>query len=370
MRKTSVNQEDKLLQIPPPYSHEFNNGIRHPLLYLWDAWSYIETDIIHLYCLALSRLKSDGTPLQPIERNDFPFHIRHFTSDNKGESWKDQGCFFKPELCSKKLNCYSIWSGSVEALSDGNKLIAITALEKFDSEHNFIQNIVLATSRDGYIIDQVADIALSSPTRDWNEITEKGYYLDVPEKLGSNAGEGGGPILSWRDPFIFLDIDKNINLFWGGKISPTKSALVRAELKKDGALYKIDKLFPPVTVPDGNEFTQLELPKVLFDKEKGLYYLVISSCNRLYEGQLDEEVDKGVRIYKSVSIDGPWESLGGKILGSENLFGPTVLKADFKNNRLLCIAPYTDAADSDLSLTFSPVFYIYLDTLRVEFLNF
>lgn len=154
----------------------------------------------------------------------------------------------------------------------------------------------------------------------------------------------------------------------GGKVSPTTSALVRAELKKDGALYKINKLFPPMTVPDGKEFTQLELPKVLHDKEKGFYYLIISSCNRLYEGQLDQEVDKAVRIYKSNSIDGPWDVLGGKILDSQNLFGPTVLKTDFKNNRLLCIAPYTDAAEDDLSLTFSPVFNLYLDTLRVEFL--
>ena len=87
----------------------------------------------------------------------------------------------------------------------------------FDSDHNFIQNIVLAVSGDGYVINQVADMVLSSPNRDWEEITKKGYYLDVPETLGSNEGEGGGPILAWRDPFIFLDKDENVNLFWGGQ---------------------------------------------------------------------------------------------------------------------------------------------------------
>lgn len=354
--------------IPPPHNRKFENRIRHPSLYLWDSWSYVESDIIHLYCLAISRFKPDGTLLQPMERNEFPFHIRHFTSDDTGRSWKDEGCFFKPELWSKKLNCNTVWSGSIEPLADGRKLVAFTGLERVDSSHSFLQNIVFGVSNNGYVIDQVSDIALSSPLRDWKEITSKGYYLDVPEKLGNNAGEGGGPILAWRDPFIFIDKDKKINLFWGGKISSKKSALVRAELEKDGTFYRIAKLFPPVTVPDGDKFTQLELPKVLHDKEKDLYYLIISTCNRLYEGQLDEEVDKGVRIYKSNSINGPWEALGDKILGTENLFGPTVLKTDFRNDRLLCIAPYTDAAEDNLRLTFSPIFYVYLDSLRVEFL--
>lgn len=132
--------------------------------------------------------------------------------------------------------------------------------------------------------------------------------------------------------------------------------------------YELSKLHPPVRVPDSDEFTQLELPKVLYDKENDLFYLMISTCNRLYEGQSDQEVDKGVRMYKSESIGGPWELLGGKILGSERLFGPTVLSADFKNNRLLCIAPYTDAAERKLSLTFCSPFYVYLDNLTVEFL--
>ncbi len=355
-------------QIPPAYHEIFENGISHPSLFLWDAWSYMEEHVIHLYCLAISRLKPDGTPMQPSERNNFPFHIRHFTSKNNGHCWKDEGCFLDIGAFSGQHNYHTIWSGSVERLPDGSKLVAFTGLEKVDSSHTFLQNISLAVSHDGYAIDRIPDVAISSPRRDWVQITNLGYYLDVQERLGSTEGEGEGPILAWRDPFIFLDKKEQINLIWGGKVSPRESALVRAVLQENGASYKIAKLFPPITVPDGSEFTQLELPKVLFDKENDLYYLLISSCNRLYEGQSDEEVDKGVRIYTSDSINGPWESLGRKILNSEKLFGPTVLKADFKNKRLLCIAPYTDAADNDLRLTFSKVFYVHLDTLGIEFL--
>jgi len=368
MSQGPIQTEGYSQQIPSPHKHTFENGIAHPLLFLWDAWSYTEDDVMHLYCLAVSRLKSDGKPLEPMERNDFPFHIRHFTSKDIGRTWTDEGCFLRTSELPNEINGYTIWSGSVESLPDGKKLVAFTTLENNDPDRKFLQNIILGVSDDGYVVDKVSDEVLSSPRRDYETITEKGYYFDTPENLGSNDGENGGAILSWRDPFIFIDDDGAVNLFWGAKVGPTKSALVHAELLKNGGDYEIASLYPPVVVPDGNEFTQLELPKVLHDKEKGVYYLMISTCNRLYEGQSDEEVDKGVRVYRSDAINGPWQSLGNKILSDENLFGPTVLKTDFPNNRLLCIAPYTDAADDKQSLTFSPTFYVYLDTLRVEFL--
>lgn len=353
--------------IPAQYPHKFEKGIRHPDLYLWDSWSYVDGDIIHLYCLAVSRLKSDGSVLNPFERNNFPFHIRHFTSSDSGKSWKDEGCFLKPEPGNP--NFRTVWSGSVEKLPNGNKLAALTTLEDVDSDHTFLQNIALATSSDGFVVDSIIEPILSSPRRDWDQITAAGYYLDTLEKLGNNDGEGGGPILAWRDPFIFLDANGVINLFWAGKVAPKKSALVRAEIQVQGSAYHVSKMYPPVTMPDGHEYTQLELPKVLYDLENDWYYLMISTCNRLYEGQSDEEVDKGVRLYKSRSLEGDWISLGDKILGSENLFGPTVLKGDFENNRLLCIAPYTDAAKNGLGLSFAPIFFIYLEGLTVEFLS-
>lgn len=353
---------------PAPFDLEFKNGIKHPDLYLWDAWSYAEGEDIHLYCLAVPRIKEDGSIMDPSERNNFPFHIRHFSSNCEGKNWKDEGCFLSPNDWPENEKYYTVWSGSIEPLSGGNKLAAFTTLEKSSANHMFIQNIGLALSRNGVEIDTYVDMTLSSALRDWEQIRTSGYYLDISENIGSNDGEEGGPILAWRDPFIFVHDNDSVSLFWAGKISPTKSALVRTSLVKEEDGFRINKLYPPVTVPDSNEFTQLELPKVYFNKKADLYYLIISTCNRLYEGQSDKEVDKSVRIYSSSSINGPWKSLGNKILASENLFGLTVLKTDFENDRLLCIAPYTDAADIDKRLTFSNPFYIYLDPLKVVFI--
>ena len=141
-------------------------------------------------------------------------------------------------------------------------------------------------------------------------------------------------------------------------------------LEESDDLFRISRMFPPTTLPDGAEFTQFELPKLLYDPDNNLYYLIVSTCNRLFEGQSDDEVDKKVRLYRSTALDGPWEpwgKSGSVILGPENLFGMTVLKADFAKKRLLCIAPYTDAASDGLRLTFSSAFYINLDPVEVLF---
>lgn len=355
-------------QIPDAYENKFINGINHPQLYLWDAWSYVENNMMHLYCLAVSRLKPDGTLLHPNERNNFPFHIRHFTSTDDGVSWNDEGCFLSPKEVSK-LNFHTIWSGSVELLRNGKKLVAYTGLENIDSEHRFLQNMAIGLSDNGYKLSHVDASILSSPSRDYKFITGKGYYLDERDNLGSNLGEKDGPIMSWRDPFVFYDKDDKLTLVWAAKIGPRVGAMARATLKPNGEFFEIEELYPPVTVPDIDDFTQLELPKIVFDEVQERYYLFVASCNRLHESQPDSEIRKELRLYTSKEINGPWESLGDKILGKENLFGVTVLKPDFKNNRLLCMAPYTEAAQKELVLTFAPVFYIYLNPLRVEFSN-
>ena len=356
--------------IPPANNLAFTDGIRHPQLFLWDAWSYHEDGVLHLYCLAVSRSKKDGTALNPAERNSYPFHMRHFSSEDEGRTWRDEGSFLTARTDQGMHDSRTIWSGSVELLPDGRKLVAYTGLWEVDEHRYFLQNIALAISNDGFTINQIDDKAVSSPIRDWDQITGLGYYLDTPERMGHNDGENGGPIMAWRDPFVFIDTEQQIHLFWAAKIGTHKNAMAHALLEKDGDLFRIAQLYPPTTLPDGEKFTQLELPKLLHDSEKGIYYLIVSTCNRLYEGQSDHEVDKSVRLYKSSSINGPWEPSGidgSIILNKEHLFGLTVLKTDFENDRLLCMAPYTDAASDDLSLTFARAFYINLNPVEVLF---
>ena len=164
------------------------------------------------------------------------------------------------------------------------------------------------------------------------------YYLDSVVEFRSNLAEENDPLTSWLDSFIFHDKDDKLNLFWATKMVPRQSAMGQVTLKSNGNSFSIEELYPPITVPDGNEFRQLEVPKVVYYNDNNQYYLIISSCNRLFENQPDSEITKEVRLYILKYIDGPWESLGDKILAKENLFSVTVLNSDFKNYRLLCLS--------------------------------
>lgn len=356
--------------LPPPHNHPFSNGIRHPHLYLWDAWSFTEGGIIHLYCLAVARTKEDGTAMDPSERNNFPFHVRHFRSLDEGITWTDEGCFLQVSPKAGKHDSRTIWSGSVHPLPEGKKLVAYTGLYERGIDRPFLQTIAVGLSSDGSSLNWRAQEPLSSPLRDWQEITAKGYYLDEVGKLGHKDGEGGGPIMAWRDPFIYTDREAGVHLFWAAKVGSHSNAMAHAQLDWQGDDFVIRELFPPIILPDGGEFTQLELPKIHFDPINEWYYLIVSSCNRLYEGQSDAEVDKAMRLYRSRELRGPWKPWGihgSRILGPEHLFGMTVIKEDFDQHRLLCISPYTDAAVDSLSLTFSKPFYVYLDPVKVVF---
>ncbi|MBT8101293.1 MAG: hypothetical protein KJO82_16170, partial [Gammaproteobacteria bacterium] len=163
---------------------------------------------------------------------------------------------------------------------------------------------------------------------------------------------------------IFIDAEDAIHLYWGAKVGSHRSALAHALVEQDDAGFRLSRLFEPVVMPDGDEFTQLELPKVLHDGNQDRYYLVASTCNRLYENQKDDEVDKRIRLYTSSSLNGPWSPIdesGSTILrDSKCMFGPTVLDADFENGELRFVAPYTDAADDELKLTLSKPFAVSL----------
>ena len=347
----------------------FEGAIVHPELYLWDSWSYQEHGTIHLYCLAISRTKQNGEALLPAERNNYPFHIRHFSSLDQGRHWKDEGCFQQPGKTSDGHDGRNIWSGSICLLPNGEKLAGFTGIFEIDDQRRYLQNISLGTSSSGYM-DSLLPSPLSCPIRDRKEILALGYYLDAEDRLGSNDGEEGGPVMAWRDPFLFIDSDQRINVFWSAKSGPDTGVIAQGLIAKGGEKsgYSLEKLYPPMSLPDGESFTQAELPKVCFDDAQGIYYLIVSSCNRHFEAQPDSEVDKTIRLYKSHSMRGPWQIAVGDnsaIKGAEGLFGMTVLEPDFANDRLLCISPRTGSDDPNTAFTIVERFYLDLNTAAV-----
>lgn len=343
----------------PPFSFQsYKDGILHPSLWLWDSWTYKEGNSLHLYALGLSRETADGSPILPDHRNNYPFHFRHFESFDHGNSWMDLGAVLRP---SKDPNSYysrNVWSGSATRLSDNRKLMGFTGLREVDNDHPFLQSIGIGISSDGMAFDSIQKEAISCPRRDYDDIIKAGYYLGPKEDLGHKDGEHGGPILAWRDPYIFIDKTGTIHCFWSAKISPKVGAIAHATLVETEAGFKIDKLHPPITLPDGDTITQAEVPKIYFDEHKAIYYCLVSACDRLNETQADEEVSKTLRLYKSSNLRGPWETYAKDTSILPNLphmFGASIVDTNFLTGDIQLIAPVTERAHIDKQLSFAPI---------------
>ncbi len=342
--------------LPPAFPGLFTGGINHPDLWLWDSWTYRDGDTLNLYTLALSRKAEDGSDIDHSERNNYPFHFRRFKSVDNGASWRDLGAIFEP--AAGTYYDRNVWSGSALKLPDGRVLMGFTGLRRVDDDHLFLQNIGLAISKDGHTLDTVQPAPLSCPRRDYEAIIAAGYFLGPKNNLGSKDGEDGGPILAWRDPYFFLDKDGKLHCLWSAKISAKVGAIAHATLIETGTGFEIETLHPPLTLPDANTITQAEVPKVYFDDAEQIYYMLVSACDRLYEGQDDSEVSKTLRLYTAEKISGPWAPYRGKQTILPNLphmFGAGIIETDFENGTASLIAPITEFAPKDLQLTIAPV---------------
>lgn len=349
--------------IPPPFPLPFTSGIVHPELWLWDSWSLTEGGTWHLYCLALSKTDKDGWNISPADRNLHQFHIRHFISQDSGLTWTDQGIYFKPETTPDGYFDRNVWSGSILKLDDKNYLTAFTAIRNIDAHHPFLQSISLAISADNNSIEYVCREPLSCPVRDYDQITSAGYYLGPKDSLGHKDGEDGGPILAWRDPYLFRDKDGKIHLFWSAKVSPKEGAIAHATLLETESGFAVDQLHPPMQLPDGKTFTQAEVPKIYSSLGDGEFYCLLAACDRLYEGQPDSEVTKVTRLYKASSLRGPWQTYNessSKLEGLDNLFGCSLINADFDEGKIMLLAPVTEMAAKDEQLTFADVVMVQL----------
>lgn len=348
--------------VPPRSTQIFRQGITHPELWLWDSWTVWEGDILHLYTLALSRQTSTGAPIHPENRNDHPFHFRHFISEDRGGSWTDQGAVLHPDTDTdtgpKSYYSRNVWSGSATVLPDGRKLIGFTGIRAVDDEHLFLQSISLYLSGDGHSFDMIASEPLSCPQRDYEAILSAGYYLGPKEALGSKNGEDGGPILAWRDPYTFFDAAGVLHCVWSAKVGPKIGALAHAVLRDTKHGFVIDTLYPPITLPDSDTITQAEVPKIFYDDTDDVYYCLLSACDRLYEGQTDSEVTKTLRLYKSANLRGPWKEYreaSAIIPNLAHMFGASVISTDFDKQNMKIIAPITEMASLERQLTIAPV---------------
>ena len=342
--------------LPPPSSAIFRNGICHADLWLWDAWTCWTGEELSLFTLALSRHRDDGRPIAPHERNDFRFHIRRFASRNAGVTWRDCGVYLEPSDAADGVMTRNVWSGCVTRIGD-ELLVGFTGVRQPSGNHPFVQSICAVRAPSDFSPPDYNDIiVISDPVKDYEAIRAKGYYLGPKSELGHSDGEENGPILAWRDPYFVAAEDGAVDAFWAAKVSPAKPAIAHARIKFSEGQVKVD-LQAPITLPDDEAFTQAEVPKVYYNANRDLFFMLVSTCNRRHEGQPDSEVSKELRLYTSGALDGAWKpyrSDGAIIPGIDGIFGASLTEIDIEGAFATLIGPYTEMVAPERQLTFAP----------------
>lgn len=346
------------MPVPPPSSLAFQGEIRHPDLWLWDSWVVAGEDVADLYCLALSRRTAEGAPIAPRDRNDYAFHVRRFRTSDGGRSWRDLGFVIGPASVGDGAFARNVWSGSALDLPDGRRLHALTGVREAGPGRSFLQTLFLAVAPSADGAPAPAAEALLCPERDYDRIRAAGYYLGDRARLGADDGEEGGPILAWRDPFLFEGADGALEMVWSAKAGPRTPAVGRATLIERGGVWAVGALHPPASLPDAAAMTQAEVPKIYHDERAGRFYLLISGGDRTHEGQPDGEVSKRLQLYVAGAVSGPWRPWrdeDSRLPDLDHVFGASLLHADFDAGVLTLICPITEQADPARQLTIGPV---------------
>ena len=334
----------RAIAVPPPAREPFQNGIDHRDLLLWDAWTEERGETLSLYTLAVARVAADGTLVTAANRDRYPFHVRRFVSEDGAESWTDAGAVLRPGGPAP----HNVWSGSV--LRRGGRLLTgLTGVRRPEAGRPFVQAVLLV---EGEPPDLSRASVLSDPERDREAIEAAGYYLGPAASLGTALGEAGGPILAWRDPFLF-EADGELRAAWSAKLAPARPCLASAVLTEGPKGWRAT-LRPPTELPDAERFTQAEVPK-LYREPEGEWLLLVSGCDRRREDQPDVEVTKALRLYRGPSADGPWRpyrAAGSGLLGADHLFGGALTAVT--EGAATLIAPHTEMAPPDRRYTFAP----------------
>ena len=345
------------IEVPPPHQGLLEDGIDHPDLWLWDAWTYEREGTLVLFTLAIARTDARGVPTSPATRNDYPFHVREFRSEDGGRSWRDHGAYLSPGEGAGGAARHNVWSGGalVDRVGGRDRLLfSFTGVRRPGPGRSFLQSICLVEVDPlGPPPDLSGATLLCDPERDREAIVRTGYYLGPEGRLGADEGEEGGPLLAWRDPFLVPEGDGAFRAYWSGKVDPAVPAVVQARLRRTGGSVVLDALLPPIELPDADAYTQAEVPKVY--AAEGGFLMLISACDRLREDQPDDEVTKALRLYRSDALDGPWTPYaehGSLVLGTEHLFGGSLVRV--RADAATLIAPYTEMAPAARQLTFAP----------------
>jgi len=243
--------------------------------------------------------------------------------------------------------------------------MGFTGIKNLGNGRNFFQSMGIASlDRAGKLI-QVDDVPFSCPDRDYEQIRAAGYYLGPKDALGSDDGEEGGPILGWRDPYLVEETPDRIHAFWSAKTSAREGCVAHAALARKGQGFEIERLYPPIKIPAGEIYTQTEVPKFYSNTQTGSHLMLISSCDRLYEGQPDSQVSKRLRLYTAGSLRGPWHPYrpeGSHVTNDDKLFGASAISCDFISQELCLVAPMSETASPEDRLTIAPIFKLSFGT--------
>lgn len=333
--------------------------IKHPTCYLWDAWSFEENGSWYLYCLALPRMDDSGTPIHPDHRNDHRFHIRCFESQDAGASWLDNGVFQEPGLCANGADSGNVWSGDAYRTADGTYWFASTGIRKVDAEHPFVQSLLLGRSANKARFSGALYSVLGADTH-YDQLVEAGYFLGTKSALGHRDGESGGSILALRDPFIVGGGNSNgcYDIVFAAKALGGEPAMGHITVDLSSSEPQLMAIHAPIRLPDAGEFTQFEVPKVIWDSARSQYWLLGSTADRVDESQPESEVNRYLRLYCAKTLKGPWlpaSNQGSVISGTGTRFGATILA--LQENQLVCLAPLT-TMDPEGGLYFDHLFKV------------
>lgn len=294
-----------------------NEGkIESPDFLVWDNWGFIENEgTQHVYAQYCNR-----STCKVNEDKYWNARIRHFISENNGESWEDCGTSIDVSPNSSAFDSGIIWSGSTLLLNDGRVISAYTGVKMkapnstlADKEHYTLQSIGLGVSKDGGYTFEKLNRAIISAVESYKDFKEKGYYLGAKKTLGIDK-DPDGIFMTLRDPFLFQKADGSLHVFFAAKSSHAKDGekavvpCVGHAVIKDVVNFEQIELLKPILLSSEKGFNQIECPNLV--ERNGRYYFIISTTQNNDKGEEDRFMDKTVRVYTSDNIDGGWGPYG------------------------------------------------------------